>query len=379
MLLLLAPFIMLLPTALATNEIVPSNLRAIGLIPFVFYLPGAGIDDVYVGDLGNQFKRDSADDNCRADHVGILALIVGWIWPRSGSTFGCGGAETAVYYETDGDLTAVAPFLDQLDTDWEKYLRFGAALSTPYAGFSERKVWAGKMVAGKPGGCVPRPRGTRSTFFPTTARCPAGPSDYFSPGRAAAQHLCPRRQPGVSGLRANCTGHQSRQASRSSVNFGNAITLLGVRCWRQVTAGETLPLFLYWEVGLDQTADFTPFIHFEDSWGQRWSQVETFAYPAAQWSRGETIVQRVEVPVPVGTPLGSYQLRVGLFSGSSGERLPRLEANGRYAGDTYLIENVTVLPGEPTPLFTLNRQPPIKLHQQVRPQLGTAGGRARVP
>jgi 4-amino-4-deoxy-L-arabinose transferase-like glycosyltransferase len=41
LLLLLAPFVMLLPTALAVNEIVPSNLRAIGLIPFVFYLPGA--------------------------------------------------------------------------------------------------------------------------------------------------------------------------------------------------------------------------------------------------------------------------------------------------------------------------------------------------
>jgi hypothetical protein len=42
LLLLLAPLVMLLPTALAINEIVPSNLRAIGLIPFIFFLPPIG-------------------------------------------------------------------------------------------------------------------------------------------------------------------------------------------------------------------------------------------------------------------------------------------------------------------------------------------------
>ncbi|MCA9931534.1 MAG: glycosyltransferase family 39 protein, partial [Anaerolineales bacterium] len=41
-LLLLTPFFMILPTALATSEIVPSNLRAIGLMPFIFYLPAMG-------------------------------------------------------------------------------------------------------------------------------------------------------------------------------------------------------------------------------------------------------------------------------------------------------------------------------------------------
>ncbi|RIK19201.1 MAG: hypothetical protein DCC51_09330, partial [Anaerolineae bacterium] len=43
LLLLLAPLVMILPTALAVNEIVPSNLRAMGLIPFIFFLPPVGL------------------------------------------------------------------------------------------------------------------------------------------------------------------------------------------------------------------------------------------------------------------------------------------------------------------------------------------------
>ncbi|MCP4417162.1 MAG: hypothetical protein GY805_11095, partial [Chloroflexi bacterium] len=70
-------------------------------------------------------------------------------------------------------------------------------------------------------------------------------------------------------------------------------------------------------------------------------------------------------------PLRSdYRLRVGLFSGNSGERLARLDDNGRYAGDTFLIENITILPGDPP---RNPPQPPIVLQQQVRPQLKLLG------
>ncbi|MEM9775227.1 MAG: glycosyltransferase family 39 protein, partial [Chloroflexota bacterium] len=41
--LIIVPLVMLLPTALATSEIVPSNLRAIGIFPFVVFWPAVGI------------------------------------------------------------------------------------------------------------------------------------------------------------------------------------------------------------------------------------------------------------------------------------------------------------------------------------------------
>ena len=48
-LLIFTPLVMILPTALATNELIPSNLRAIGLIPFIFYLPAIGVVILFRG------------------------------------------------------------------------------------------------------------------------------------------------------------------------------------------------------------------------------------------------------------------------------------------------------------------------------------------
>ncbi len=55
-LLVFAPLVMILPTALATNELVPSNLRAIGLIPFIFFLPAIGVV-ILLHDIERRFDK----------------------------------------------------------------------------------------------------------------------------------------------------------------------------------------------------------------------------------------------------------------------------------------------------------------------------------
>ena len=369
LLLLLAPFIMLLPTALATNEIVPSNLRAIGLIPFIFYLPGVGLM-TFIGDLGNQFKRIQLTPAVLT--IGILALMVGGLATER-LYFRIWGKDTAVYYETDGDLTAIAPFLDQLDTDEKNVYVSALHYQHPTLAFLSDKYAQVKWLPDGQAMVFPA-REEAIYLFPHNSPLPRWAIDYFAQAKLLPSTFAPDGSVAFLAYEL-ATTPTITPTQPLTVNFGNAITLMGydvgAEIAREVTAGETLPLFLYWQVGLSQTADFTPFIHFEDNWGHRWSQVETFAYPSAQWSRGEAIVQRVEVPVPAGTPLGSnYQLRVGLFSGSSGARLPRLDENGRYAGDAFLIDNVTVLPGDPPRNLP---QPPIVLNQTVRPQLELLG------
>jgi hypothetical protein len=365
LLLLLAPFIMLLPTAVAVNEIVPSNLRAIGLIPFIFYLPGVGLM-VFVNDLGNQFKRIELTSAVLI--VGVLALMVGGLLTER-LYFRVWGQDTAVFYETDGDLTAVADFLDQLDTEGKNIYVSALHYQHPTLAYLSEKYEQVKWLPESQAVVFPA-REEAIYIFPHNSPPPRWAIDYFAGAELLFSTLAPDGSQAFVAYEMGGTPNTITPAQSVSVNFGNAITLLGYDV-SQATAGETLPLILYWQVNFDQTADFTPFIHFEDNWGHRWSQEETFAYPSAQWSRGETIVQRVEIEVPAGSPLGShYQMRVGLFSGSSGERLPRLDENGRYAGDTYLIENISVQPGEmPRNL----PQPPIVLNQTIRPQLELLG------
>jgi hypothetical protein len=131
-----------------------------------------------------------------------------------------------------------------------------------------------------------------------------------------------------------------------------------------------MPVTLYWRVDGVPEADYLPFVHLEDKWGHRWSQADAFAYPVAQWSLGEVIVQQVDLPVAAGAPPGDYNVRVGFFSPDSGNRLPVLDENGRYAGDSILIENAPVQVGTPpNPL----PQPPIIVGEEVQPGLELLG------
>lgn len=364
LLLLLAPFVMLLPTALAVNEIVPSNLRAIGLIPFVFYLPGAGLM-VFVGDLGRQFKRIQLTQAILT--IGVLALMVGGLATER-LYFRVWGADTAVFYETDGDLTAVADFLDQQNTDGKNVYVAALHYQHPTLAYLSEKYGQIKWLPNSEAVVFPA-RDEALYVFPHNSPLPEWAISYFAEADLLATPFAPDGS--VAFLAYDLTHTPVISPSQPlSVNFGNAITLLGYDVG-EATTGEPLPLFLHWQVNFPQTADFTPFVHFEDAWGHRWSQVETFAYPAGQWERGEIVVQRVLVDVPAGAPLGSeYRLRVGLFSGSSGARLPRLDEDGRYAGDTYLIEGVTVQAGE---LPRHLSQPPMVLRQMVRPELELLG------
>jgi 4-amino-4-deoxy-L-arabinose transferase-like glycosyltransferase len=364
LLLLLAPFIMLLPTALAVNELVPSNLRAIGLIPFVFYLPGAGLM-VFISDLGHQFKRVQLTQTVLA--IGVLALMVGGLLTER-LYFRVWGQDAAVFYETDGDLTAAANFLDQLDTEGKTIYVSALHYQHPTLAYLSDKYEQVKWLPESQ--AVVFPANDEAIYlFPENSPLPKWAIDYFADATLLNTPFAPDGSLAFLAYERRGTP-EILPTHPVEANFGNAITLLGYDVG-QASAGEALPLFLYWQVNFPQAADFTPFIHFEDAWGHRWSQKETFAYPSAQWTRGETIVQRVEIDVPLGTPLGSnYRLRVGLFSGGSGDRLPRFDANGRYAGDTYLIENVTILTSEPPRNLP---QPPIVLNRTIRPQLKLLG------
>ncbi|MCB8927626.1 MAG: glycosyltransferase family 39 protein [Ardenticatenaceae bacterium] len=364
LLLLLAPFIMLLPTALAVNEIVPSNLRAIGLIPFIFYLPGAGLM-VFISDLGHQFKRIQLTQTVLG--IGVLALMVGGLLTER-LYFRVWGQDAAVFYATDGDLTAVADYLDQLDTQGKTIYVSALHYQHPTLAYLSEKYdqikWLPESQA------VVFPDNEEAIYiFPENSPLPQWAIDYFANANLLDSPFAPNGSLPFLAYEMRGTPDIAPTYPVES-NFGNAITLLGYDVG-QAAAGESLPLYLYWQVNFPQAADFTPFIHFEDAWGHRWSQKETFAYPSAQWSRGETIVQRVEIDVPLGAPLGSnYQLRVGLFSGSSGDRLPQLDENGRYAGDTYLIKNITVRAAEPPRDLP---QPPIVLNRTVRSELKLLG------
>ena len=360
LLLILAPFLMILPTALAVNEIVPSNLRAIGLIPFIFYLPAAGLVTL-LADLEGRLGWPKLAPAIVGSAV--LVLMAGGLF--TGRTyFRIWASDPALYFESDGDLVAVSQFLDEIDTQGKTIYVAALHYRHPTLAFLSQRYGEIKWLP-QSQALVFNPNNPALYIYPHNSTIPHWATLYLQTATRLDTLNGPDGRPAFAAYELQRPPPLGIP-NAVNANFGNVMTLLGYEV-ESAAAGMTMPVTLYWRVdGRVQSGDFTPFVHLEDAWRGRWSQVETFAYPSEQWQPGEMIIQRVDLPVRPGTPPGAYRLRVGLFDGRNGERLPRLDEGGRYAGDAFTIENAPVAAGAPPPVLP---EPATVVDEWVQPAL----------
>lgn len=353
LLLLLAPLVMLLPTALATNEIVPSNLRAMGMLPFLMLLPAFSLTTLL--DL----------TPIRLPHLLLPLLLIGGGLTAQ-AYFQQWGRRADVFYENDADLVAVAAFLDATARPDETVFLAAKHYRHPTVAFLSGVYEQVKWLPGGEALVFPA-AGRVRIIYPHSSPMPAWTTSLLADADVETGPLGPDGQPLFTAY--TLTASPTLTISHPlTVNFGNAITLRGYDVGA-VAAG-ALPLTLYWQTQGVPSRAFAPFVHLEDAWGYRWSQVERDAYPSEQWAAGELVVQRMIVPLPAGAPPGDYEPRVGLFNEESGERLPNLDGEGRYAGSAARLHSITI-PASPPP-DTLPT-PPFPADQSVSPGLTLRG------
>ena len=132
-------------------------------------------------------------------------------------------------------------------------------------------------------------------------------------------------------------------------NLGGLVRLVGYHppLPIQVMAGTTLPLTLTWESLAEMEADYTVFIHLVGGDVQPVAQVDSQplggTYPTRFWDPGERLADPHLLSVPLDVPSGEYELIVGMYLPSTGERLPLLNAEGEILGDSILLGQVTVV------------------------------------
>lgn len=368
LLLLLNPFIMLLPTALATNEIVPSNLRAIGLLPLLIYLPA----------LGTVVLLDSFAPRLptRIWGGGLTALLLISSLFTAQVYFGEWATRTDLFYENDGDLTAVSAYLNERSGQLPTPIFIGSRFyQHPTVALLAQDYPDLRWLIESRALVIP-PDGQATYLIPARSPLPLGLQRLLQTAQPVIENgpLGPDGEP----LFTRYTITQLPEANwgRSlEANFGYGVTLLGADVGSG-TAGSSLPLTLYWRVeGLPPYPEtWVPFVHLEDEFGYRWSQQEPNPYPSEQWQVGEVFVQEVPVRLPEGMPPGRYKVRVGLFAPSTGTPLARFDAAGRYAGSGVTLADVYLLPeaglpeqtGEPevvlnTAVFDENSPHPLTL------------------
>ncbi len=387
--------IMLLPTALAVNEITPSNLRAMGMIPMVFAFPALGTWFIFkwlivitgvwrqpylaigvqasaceaprYGSLKAALRefaklqvirplRETMDEgrnivarSGRAERsfAAVLLLVALLGAADMASTYAGYARLPELYYASDGDLVDIAGLLNRADlqqtTAYVHALHYRhPTLAALAQSFHEIRSITGPDVLVFPQGqsthifanlALPADRAWRERFLPPSARLDAaiGPD-----GRTAYEIVTVDAQPSI------------RPQNMVDANFGDTIRLLGYDVESRATSGGEIDVTLIWQVlNRPDRGDYATFAELRDAWGFQWGQAGSFDYPSEQWTPGEIIVQRLRVPIADGAPRGDYRLDAGWHAGD--RRLPVVKAGGSFGGTTASLG--------PIPIARARREP----------------------
>ena len=351
--------IMLLPTALAVNEITPSNLRAIGMMPLVFVFPALGawwLTKVIWTRINTDEHRFLFERQRR--YVGWVvagALLIG-IAETTLTYFRVYANEPQLYVQSDGDLADLARWLNTHDTGGEPVYLAALHYRHPTVAALSEKFDAVKWIAGNRG--IVLPDGPGYLIFARLGLPDEAWLQKVLPDAALIDQ--PLAPDGATNYRIYHLDAQPVITPQvtMNVNFGNVVELLGYDVITPAagvsSSGSTASVTLYWRVlNKPDRGDYSTFAQLRDAYGFEWGKGGSFDYPSEQWSPGEIIVNRIAVPISAGAPPGDYELRVGWFSPETQQRINIVAPDGGFGGT---VARLSPIPIDQITLYKLQPQ-----------------------
>jgi hypothetical protein len=110
------------------------------------------------------------------------------------------------------------------------------------------------------------------------------------------------------------------------MNLGSKVQLLGYSIESGFRPGDNIHLTLFWRCLEEMKQSYTVFTQLIDAGDNVVAQkdnppVDSF-YPTTKWEVGEVVRDQYDLVIPTSTPLGEYELQVGMYLAETGERLP---------------------------------------------------------
>lgn len=127
------------------------------------------------------------------------------------------------------------------------------------------------------------------------------------------------------------------------VTLGDAIQLLGYEVSSSALSTDApLSVGLHWQAIAPPSRDYTVFTQLLGPdgrvWGQQDNQPQGGSYPTSAWAVRDTVVDRYALTLAPDAPRGPYQLLVGMYDLSTGQRLPAVGAEGqRWPADAIIL------------------------------------------
>jgi hypothetical protein len=136
-----------------------------------------------------------------------------------------------------------------------------------------------------------------------------------------------------------------------NANLGDKVELAGYKLTTDTASPQSgilttapntaLRLTLYWRVLAPMETSYTVFTHLLDANGQLWAQKDNLpvrgSYPTTEWGVGEAVVDKYDTVIPPDAPAGQYELEVGLYDATTGQRLPLLDKAGQRQDERVLL------------------------------------------
>jgi hypothetical protein len=128
-------------------------------------------------------------------------------------------------------------------------------------------------------------------------------------------------------------------------DFGPAIHLRGIDSGSTAQSERQRAFKLFWETRAAPAADYTLFVHVLGPDGQRYVQLD-LPYPTSHWRPGGYVTTDLPLTLPTGAPSGTYQVMIGLYDPSNGQRLRLTTPTGVVSAidgpDALAVAHITV-------------------------------------
>ena len=78
-------------------------------------------------------------------------------------------------------------------------------------------------------------------------------------------------------------------------------------------------------------------------WGQQDNQPQAGRYPTTSWNLRDKVVDRYDLELREGAPVGEYRLIVGMYDLKTGQRLAAVDKEGNHlADDAIMLTTINV-------------------------------------
>ena len=111
-------------------------------------------------------------------------------------------------------------------------------------------------------------------------------------------------------------------------SLGGKVELAAYRVDPQVVQNQKLSLTVVWKVLVNAPAkDYVAFFHLISEKGGLYGQIDSAAFPASQWRKGDVVLGRFFMEVKDWVPTGKYTLSTGIYDRATVARLPVLASD----------------------------------------------------